>query len=160
MALRNLEYTALLYRELERRGELGTPGTWPPVLPVVLYNGEARWTAELEMRELIAPVPSLLGPCQPSQRIHETTNRIYRSRLIQNGLYLDAPWLIPHPATFNSQDVLSRCHRRHGDTRHGRRSAMPARHLAEPPGARCYDGAHFGRSSPSNAEYPVRTALD
>lgn len=68
MALRNLEYTALLYRELERRGELGIPGAWPPVLPVVLYNGETRWTAELEMRELIAPVPDLLAPCQPSQR--------------------------------------------------------------------------------------------
>ena len=68
MALRNLEYTTLLYRELERRDELGTPGAWPPVLPVVLYNGETRWTAELEMRELIAPVPNLLAPCQPSQR--------------------------------------------------------------------------------------------
>lgn len=68
MALRNLEYTALLYRELERRDELGTPGAWPPVLPVVLYNGETRWTAKLEMRELIAPVPGLLAPLQPSQR--------------------------------------------------------------------------------------------
>ena len=68
MALRNLEYTTLLYRELERRAELGTPGAWPPVLPVVLYNGETRWTAELEMRKLIAPVPDLLAPCQPSQR--------------------------------------------------------------------------------------------
>ena len=44
MALRNLEYTALLYRELDRRGELGPPGRWPPVLPVVLYNGDAPWT--------------------------------------------------------------------------------------------------------------------
>ena len=68
MALRNLEYTTLLYRELERRDELGAPGAWPPVLPVVLYNGETRWAAELEMRELIAPVPNLLAPCQPSQR--------------------------------------------------------------------------------------------
>ena len=33
MALRNLEYTALLYRELDRRKELGPPGRWPPVLP-------------------------------------------------------------------------------------------------------------------------------
>ncbi len=68
MALRNLEYTALLYRELARRGELGAPGRWPPVLPVVLYNGDAPWTAALEMRELIAPAPAALSPCQPSQR--------------------------------------------------------------------------------------------
>ena len=68
MALRNLEYTALLYRELDRRGELGEPGRWPPVLPVVLYNGDAPWTAELEMRKLVAPVPAALWSCQPSQR--------------------------------------------------------------------------------------------
>ena len=42
MALRNLEYTALLYRQLDRNGELGPVGEWPPVLPVVLYNGDTR----------------------------------------------------------------------------------------------------------------------
>ena len=68
MALRILEYTALLYRELDRQGELGTPGRWPAVLPIVLYNGDAPWTAALEMRELIGPVPSALAPCQPAQR--------------------------------------------------------------------------------------------
>ena len=68
MALRNLEYTALLYREMDRRGELGPPGGWPPVLPVVLYNGDAPWTAALEMRDLVAPVSAALAPFQPSQR--------------------------------------------------------------------------------------------
>ena len=68
MALRNLEYTTLLYRELDRRRELGDPGRWPPVLPVVLYNGDAPWTGALEMRDLMAPVPPALLPCQPSQR--------------------------------------------------------------------------------------------
>ena len=67
MALRNLEYTALLYRELDRRKELGPPGRWPPVLPVVLYNGDTPWTAALEMRELIADVPAALSSYQPSQ---------------------------------------------------------------------------------------------
>ena len=68
MALRNLEYTALLYRELDRRGELGASRRSPPVLPVVLYNGDAPWTATLEMGDLIAPAPPGLLPCQPSQR--------------------------------------------------------------------------------------------
>ena len=68
MALRNLEYTALLYQELARRGELGQPGRWPPVLPIVLYNGDAPWTAALEMRELIAEATGALSPYQPSQR--------------------------------------------------------------------------------------------
>ncbi len=60
--------TALLYRELGRRRELGAPGRWPPVLPVVLYNGDAPWTAPLQMRDLIAPVPETLAECQPAQR--------------------------------------------------------------------------------------------
>ena len=68
MALRNLEYTALLYRQLDRNGELGPIGEWPPVLPVVLYNGDAPWTAKVEMRDLIAPVAPSLQPFQPSQR--------------------------------------------------------------------------------------------
>ena len=68
MALRILEYTALLYRELARNKALDPDGLRPPVLPVVLYNGAARWKAALEVRELISPVGSSLSPYQPSQR--------------------------------------------------------------------------------------------
>ena len=67
MALRNNEYTTLLYQELARRKELGPPGQWPPVVPVVLYNGDAPWTAALEMRDLIGTPPAVLSRCQPSQ---------------------------------------------------------------------------------------------
>ena len=66
MALRVLEYTALLYGELLRRGDVA-PGALPPVLPVVLYNGDAPWRPATEMRDLIAPPPPALAPCQPSQ---------------------------------------------------------------------------------------------
>ena len=55
MALRILEYTTLLYRELGRNEALGRDGLRPPVLPIVLYNGAARWKAAREVRELIAP---------------------------------------------------------------------------------------------------------
>ena len=68
MALRNMEYTVLLYRELDRQNELPRPGEWPIVLPVVLYNGDDPWTAPLEMRELIGAAPPELEGCQPSQR--------------------------------------------------------------------------------------------
>lgn len=68
MPLRNLEYTALLYGELDRAGELGPAGRWPPILPLVLYNGETPWADTLEMRDLFGPVPEALVPCQPSQR--------------------------------------------------------------------------------------------
>ena len=59
---------SMLYRRLDRHGQLGAPGGWPPVLAVVLYNGDAPWTAALEMRDLLASVPAELAPCQPSQR--------------------------------------------------------------------------------------------
>ena len=68
MVLRILEYTALLYRELKRKEALGPEGKRPAVLPVVLYNGESRWTAATEVGDLIGPVGPSLAPCQPSQR--------------------------------------------------------------------------------------------
>ena len=68
MALRILTYTCLLYQELVRNDALDAGGRLPPVLPVVLYNGEARWRAALEVGELIAPVGPWLEPYQPSQR--------------------------------------------------------------------------------------------
>ena len=43
-------------------------GRLPPVLPIVLYNGEAPWKAPVEVGELIAPVGPWLKPYQPSQR--------------------------------------------------------------------------------------------
>ena len=68
MALRILTYTSLLYQELVRSDALDARGRLPPVLPVVLYNGEARWKAAVEVGELIAPVGPELAPYQPSQR--------------------------------------------------------------------------------------------
>ena len=68
MALRILTYTSLLYQELVRNDALDAGGRLPAVLPVVLYNGEARWRAALEVGELIAPVGPWLEPYQPSQR--------------------------------------------------------------------------------------------
>ena len=68
MALRILTYTSLLYQELVRNGALDARERLPAVLPVVLYNGEARWRAAVEVGELIAPVGPELASYQPSQR--------------------------------------------------------------------------------------------
>ena len=68
MAVRILVYTGLLYQDLIRRGALGDDGRLPPVLPVVLYNGRPRWSAPVEMGDLIAPAEEALGRYQPSQR--------------------------------------------------------------------------------------------
>ena len=68
MALRILTYTSLLYQELVRNDALEARERLPAVLPVVLYTGEARWRAAVEVGELIAPVGPELAPYQPSQR--------------------------------------------------------------------------------------------
>ena len=70
MALRLLAYTALLYQELARNDAPGLDdaGRLPAVLPVVLYTGEARWTAPREVGELVQPVPGVLRAYRPSQR--------------------------------------------------------------------------------------------
>ena len=67
MALRILEYTAMLYRELARGG-LGPDGLRPPVLPIVLYNGGPPWSAATDVGDLVAPAGPFLARCQPSQR--------------------------------------------------------------------------------------------
>ena len=56
MAFRVLGYVALLYQDLIKRKELMPSGKLPQVLPVVLYNGEERWWAPLELSELIDAV--------------------------------------------------------------------------------------------------------
>ena len=68
MALRVLEYTVMLYRELVRENRIAPDGLLPPVLPVVLYNGDAPWRSASQLRDLIAPTGPALAPFQPSQR--------------------------------------------------------------------------------------------
>ena len=75
IALRILEYTVLLYRELRRNRALGPDRRCPRVLPIVLCNGERQWEAAREVGELIAPVGRWLAPYQLSQRYHVLDER-------------------------------------------------------------------------------------
>ena len=70
VAVRILVNTGLLCQDLIRRGALGPDGKLPTVLPIVLYNGRSRWTAEVDMAQLIAPVGEDLERYQPSQRYY------------------------------------------------------------------------------------------
>jgi hypothetical protein len=68
MTLRMLVYVGLLHQDLVRRKQLTANGRLPPVLPIVLYNGEARWTAATEIVDLIEPVTGNLRHYLPRQR--------------------------------------------------------------------------------------------
>jgi hypothetical protein len=71
MALRALVYAGLLWQHLVRERRLPPDGRLPPVMPVVLYNGDPRWAIPLALRELVGlPEDSPLWRWQPKMRYH------------------------------------------------------------------------------------------
>ena len=56
MALRVLTYICLLYEDLIRQKALTQNDKLPPVMPIVLYNGDRPWTMPLQLHELIEAV--------------------------------------------------------------------------------------------------------
>jgi len=79
MSVRAQVYSGLLWQQIikERKEEKNRELKWkrnatlPPVLSIVLYNGDRRWTAPLEVRDLIAlPTDSPLWPWQPRMRYY------------------------------------------------------------------------------------------
>ena len=68
MALRIMVYTGLLYQDLIKSGAIGPAQKLPPVFPIVVYNGEGKWNAALDVAELIEPIPGSLAAYRPSQK--------------------------------------------------------------------------------------------
>ena len=68
MALRMMVYVGLLYQDLIRNKQLEPSGLLPPVLPIVLYNGERRWRGPVSLSDLLPKVPGFLAPLQPQMR--------------------------------------------------------------------------------------------
>ena len=67
MALRVLVYASLLWQQLLNEKSLLPDGRLPPILPVVLYNGDRRWAAPLALHELVGlPRNSPLWQWQPA----------------------------------------------------------------------------------------------
>ena len=68
MAVRIANYLTLLYQDLIEQKQLTATDRLPPVLSIVLYNGEARWDGACELTDLIEPVPGGLGAYRPQLR--------------------------------------------------------------------------------------------
>jgi len=66
MAVRLMSYMGLLYQDLIKTKQLTAQKQLPPILPVVLYNGEKRWDAATELKDLIVKVPGGLEKYLPS----------------------------------------------------------------------------------------------
>jgi hypothetical protein len=65
MAVRMMTYVGLLYQDLIRRGEVVQDRKLPPVLPIVLYNGDAKWSAATDIAALIPTVPGRVAKYLP-----------------------------------------------------------------------------------------------
>src|SRR6185295_6824295 len=61
-------YISLLYQDLVKEKELTPDGKLPLVIPLVLYNGEARWWAPQELAELIESVDAAAEAYVPRLR--------------------------------------------------------------------------------------------
>ena len=91
MALRVLGYVVELYRDLEAQGVVRPSTRRPPVLPVVIHNGESPWSAPVQVADLIAlpRVPAQvrwdLRALQPSQRLHVVDFPRYRQEDLVPG---------------------------------------------------------------------------
>jgi hypothetical protein len=71
MAVRTQVYQGLLWQQVIDEQKLQAGARLPPLLLLVLHNGERRWKAATTTRELIALSPdSALWPWQPQVRYH------------------------------------------------------------------------------------------
>jgi len=75
MALRVMVYVGLLWQHLVREKRLPADGrlppVLPPVLPIVVFNGDPRWAMPLSLRDLIGlPAASPFWHWQPEMRYH------------------------------------------------------------------------------------------
>jgi predicted transposase YdaD len=66
MPLRFMHYVAGFYSTLIKNDKLSKSGPYPPVFPLVIYNGQHRWTAKTNIAEQIEAVPPFLKIYQPS----------------------------------------------------------------------------------------------
>ncbi len=66
MAVRVMTYEGLLYQDLIRKLRLLTGDPLPIVLPIVLYNGHARWKSPTNVAMLVPQVPAELEAFRPS----------------------------------------------------------------------------------------------
>ncbi len=61
-----MTYIGLLYQDLIKSKQTLLDKRLPPVFPVVLYNGEQRWTAATELKDLIVTLPGGLEHYLPA----------------------------------------------------------------------------------------------
>lgn len=83
MALRQLIYVATLYEDLHKQKRVNAHGKLPPVLPIVLYNGERVWRSPHSVEEMIEEAPAGLARYQPRMSYFFLDERRTRAALTE-----------------------------------------------------------------------------
>ncbi len=78
-AVRMMVYVGLLYQDLIRTKKLSKDGKLPPVLPIVLYNGEPRWNAAKDVQDLVEHFPGSLTRYSPKMKYLLIDEGAYKS---------------------------------------------------------------------------------
>lgn len=93
MAVRVLTYASLLWEQLLREDRLPAKAPLPPLLPVVIYNGDTRWRMPRTVRALIGlPDSSALWRYQPDLRYHLIDAGAFSQAALQQRDNLPALW--------------------------------------------------------------------
>jgi len=107
MALRMMVYQGLLYQDLIKRGEVLKDGKLPPILPIVLYNGNQRWTVATDVFDLIPAVPGLVEQFKPRSKYLLIDENVYTdSDLASLKNLVAAVFRIEHPSSPESIRAL------------------------------------------------------
>ncbi|MBX9936631.1 MAG: Rpn family recombination-promoting nuclease/putative transposase [Burkholderiaceae bacterium] len=77
MAVRMMSYVGLLYQDLIKAKQVLPHRRLPPVLPIVLYNGDAPWTAATNIANLIPKVPGLVSQYLPQMEYLLIAENLY-----------------------------------------------------------------------------------
>ncbi|TBV11394.1 Rpn family recombination-promoting nuclease/putative transposase [Stutzerimonas kirkiae] len=91
MALRLLSYIGLFWQQLEKQRQLTADRLLPPVLPLVLCNGDQPWHHPTELAALCHPPPKELQALQPQLNYLLATRTITRT----NNWPASATWSLP-----------------------------------------------------------------
>lgn len=79
MAVRMMVYVGLLYQDLIRRNQVLPGKRLPPVLPIVLYNGDEPWHAATDIAELIPKAPGVVSDLLPRLKYLLIAENAYRN---------------------------------------------------------------------------------
>lgn len=87
MAARIANYTNLLLNKLivQPQPDVDLENGLPPLLPIVVYNGDLKWHAAKNLSALFMPMPKALSLYQPNQRYFLLDIKHAESRLIKSA---------------------------------------------------------------------------